>query len=74
MGFRRVAVATGRTFPDALAAAALLGRQHGMLLLMDDTGNATFALAREHRGECEGLTVLGGTAAVSASLVEALSV
>jgi hypothetical protein len=65
-------VATGRNFPDALAASALCGARRGSLLLMDAATDATFALAREHVSRGAQVTAIGGTAAVGESLMAAL--
>ena len=72
LGFAQVAVATGRNFPDALAASALCGARRGSLLLMDAATDATFALAREHVSRGAQVTAIGGTAAVGESLLAAL--
>ena len=37
LSFNNMAVATGRNFPDALAGAALCGKQRAVLCLVDDT-------------------------------------
>jgi putative cell wall-binding protein len=65
-------VATGRNFPDALAAGAAAGIQGGPILLTEPT-----SLPRATRDELtrispQRIVVLGGTAVVSESVVAAL--
>lgn len=69
-GQPRVFLASGEDFPDALAAAALAGKQHTPLLLTrgDDLNAATATeLARLDPGE---IVVLGGAASISPAVAQ----
>lgn len=69
-------VATGRAFPDALAAGAAVGATRGVLLLVDGPGPDGAADAgaflTDHRPGLEAVHLLGGPAAVSEEVAEAL--
>lgn len=65
-------VASGRNYPDALSASALAGSKIGPLLLVEpDSVPASTAAALRDLG-VKDVVVLGGTAAVSARVVDAL--
>jgi putative cell wall-binding protein len=71
-GVEEVLIATGTNFPDALAGAAVAGKQGSPLLLVTPTsipGPTATELLRlnPHR-----ITILGGTGAVSAAVSNAL--
>ncbi|HEX9889234.1 MAG TPA: cell wall-binding repeat-containing protein, partial [Nitriliruptorales bacterium] len=63
----RVWVATGRNWPDALAAGPTITANGGVLLLVDGEGLAdvTIDYLREHSEDVEVVTILGGDAAVT---------
>ena len=73
MGWSCVAVTTGRDFPDALAASALVGGTRGVLLLADGTAGPTLDLLSEVSSQVKTAYVLGGNAAVPASVEERVS-
>ncbi|MHB1340357.1 MAG: cell wall-binding repeat-containing protein [Coriobacteriia bacterium] len=60
-------VATGESFPDALAGGQLAGNRYAPLLLTDgDTlSAATATWLSENAEEVRGITILGGTGAIS---------
>ena len=67
MGVSHAAVATGANFPDALAGAALCGRNGSVLLLSLDAGHGKVALRdvlEPHAAEVYQGYVLGGEGAV----------
>lgn len=69
-GQSRVYLASGQDFPDALAVAALAGKQHVPLLLTHGdrlTGAARVQLDRLNPGE---VVVLGGTGTISQSVAQ----
>jgi len=70
----RVSVATGVNFPDALAGGARTGLSYGVIVLTrpDELSAATEAALETHRSAIYGMTVLGGTAAVSPETYNAL--
>lgn len=61
------AVATGQAFPDALAGAALCGKNNSVLLLAKDKDSVSLQLVDKLAGIETGY-VLGGTSAVSEEL------
>jgi hypothetical protein len=67
-----VAVVTGRDYSDGLVAAALVGKNKGVLLLVDSTDGPAIAAIRENAGKVSKLYVLGGEGAVSAPVESAV--
>lgn len=69
-----VVLASGRTFPDALAAAATADRLDGVLLLVDpldlDASRETAAFLADRAGAIRRVLVAGGAAAVSDAVVD----
>jgi putative cell wall-binding protein len=67
-------LATGRNWPDALAAGPVVAATGGTFLLIDGRDLAgsppAAALLRELRGRIRHVTVLGGTAAVATDVVD----
>ena len=72
MSWSTVAVVTGRDYSDGLVAAALVGKNKGVLLLVDGTNDPTIAAIRENAGKVSKLYVLGGEGAVSAPVESAV--
>lgn len=60
-------LATGRNFPDALAAGPLAGRGPSPLLLVDPGASYACSYLSGHRNEISRVTVVGGNAAISDS-------
>ena len=60
-------VATGRSYYDALAGAALCGKNNSILILADDgNSNTVDNVVKPHKGEMQqNCYVFGGKAAVS---------
>ena len=69
-----VLVATGRTFPDALAAGPSVVAKDGILLLVDrdELVAPTRAYLEARRGRIRWLRVAGGPSAVSDAVVNGL--
>ena len=67
MSYDGAAVATGASFPDALAGATLCGRAGSVILLAKDGRTQAVDLLADASG-VGGIYVLGGESAVSASL------
>ena len=67
MTYDGAAVATGAAFPDALAGATLCGRAGSVLLLAKDGRTQAIDLLADASG-VDGVYILGGESAVSASL------
>ena len=70
-----MAYATSQDFPDALAGAALCGKYQSVLLLADDKrsgDDVNIAFSQAYASRIKTGYVLGGTAAVSDSLVDRL--
>ncbi|HET8769026.1 MAG TPA: cell wall-binding repeat-containing protein, partial [Pedococcus sp.] len=65
-------VATGTSFPDGLAGAAVAGRDHAPLLLVTPTGIPSEVRTELTRLAPGRIVVLGGTGAVSGSVETAL--
>ncbi|MDT0156762.1 cell wall-binding repeat-containing protein [Microbacterium sp. ARD32] len=65
-----VFIATGRAFPDALAATGAAGSVHGPVILVDGTQRAvpTTTLALLRGLDVRSVTLVGGTGAVSAGI------
>ena len=57
-------LATGRNFPDALAAGPLAGRGPSPLLLVDPGASYACSYLGGHRNEISRVTVVGGNAAI----------
>ena len=68
-----VYVATGKAFPDALAAAAAAGALGGPVLLSDTTSISSDTLAEIRRLSPNRIVVVGGTSAVSDAVKEQLA-
>lgn len=73
MSWRNLGIATGRDFPDALAASPLIGSRGGVLLLTDGQGAAVTSEVRSHAFAIGHVLVLGGSAAVPDALVDSLA-
>ena len=58
-------LATGRNFPDALAAGSLAGKRMAPLLLVDPGASQASAFMSSFKGDVSQVTVVGGTSAVS---------
>lgn len=71
--YSRVAIATGKTFPDALGAGAWLARVGGVLVLTDPAtlSSDTDDFIRAHCSSIDVLSILGGEPAVSSGVVSA---
>jgi lactocepin len=67
-----MAFATSQNFPDALAGAALCGKNGSVLLLCDDAAKANLSFATDHAPEIETGYVFGGELAFSKGLFESL--
>jgi putative cell wall-binding protein len=71
-----VGVATGRDFPDALAAGPVVGLAEGPLLLVDGTNpdgaDPVLAFLTRHLDRVERAVVFGGQAVVTETIVERL--
>jgi putative cell wall-binding protein len=72
MSWSTVAVVTGRDYSDGLVAAALVGKNKGVLLLVDSADGPAIAAIRENAGKVSKLYVLGGEGAVSAPVESAV--
>ena len=73
LSWRTPIVATGAGFADALSGAALAGSLGSPLLLAGGQGESAASQLSEHRADVRSLCALGGEAAVSPSLLEALT-
>lgn len=70
LGWDGAALATGRSFPDALAGGAAQGMRRAPILLTepDTLPSATAGCLSDHRGEIVELWFLGGEAAIGADV------
>lgn len=66
MNVSTVYLATGKNFPDALAAGPVAGRLRAPLLLVDPGIEYAHTVLANYRGSVNVATVVGGTSAVSA--------
>lgn len=71
MNVSNVYLATGKNFPDALAAGPVAGKLRAPLLLVDPGIEYAHTVLSNYRGNVNVATVVGGTSAVSA--IDALS-
>lgn len=71
MNVSNVYLATGKNFPDALAAGPVAGKLRAPLLLVDPGIEYAHTVLANYRGRINVATVVGGTSAVSA--IDALS-
>ncbi len=71
MNVSNVYLATGKNFPDALAAGPVAGKLRAPLLLVDPGIEYAHTVLANYRGSINVATVVGGTSAVSA--IDALS-
>ena len=73
-GWEGVGVTTGANFPDALAAAPLLGRHGSVIMLTPPTSldPQLAALLAQHRTEVAPLRFFGGTGAISVDVRESV--
>jgi len=73
IGATGMCLATGTSFPDALAAGPLAGSRYAPILLTNGTALSpdTGAYLTEYREEIRYLTVLGSTAAISENVKDA---
>lgn len=71
-----IGLATGRTWPDALAGGAFIATQHGPLLLTDgpNVPAETTAWVATHAAHLTGLTVFGGENAVPYTAARSVAV
>lgn len=67
MNVSNVYLATGRNFPDALAAGPVAGKSRAPLLLVDPGIEYAHTVLANYRGKVNVATVVGGTSAVSAT-------
>ena len=67
-----MAFATSQNFPDALAGAALCGRNGSVLLLCDDKAPGNLSFATDHASGIQTGYVFGGNLAFSDKLMESL--
>jgi glucose/arabinose dehydrogenase/putative cell wall-binding protein len=67
-----VHVATGRNFPDALAAAAAAGSRHGPVLLVDRAAVPAATAAELRRLGPDQIVIVGGTGVVSSTVEQQL--
>ena len=67
-----MAFATSQNFPDALAGAALCGKNGSVLLLCDDKAQGNLSFAEQHASEIETGYVFGGELAFSERLFSRL--
>ena len=67
-----MAFATSQNFPDALAGAALCGRNGSVLLLCDDRAQDNLSFANDHASGIETGYVFGGNLAFSEDLFDRL--
>jgi lactocepin len=67
-----MAFATSQNFPDALAGAALCGKNGSVLLLCDDKAQANLSFATDHASQIECGYVFGGEMAFSKGLFDRL--
>jgi putative cell wall-binding protein len=74
--FEVLHVATGRDYPDALAAGPVAGLSRGPLLLIDGLDPAvaeeTYALVADRAEDIDGIYAFGGTAVLSDAVLERL--
>lgn len=73
LGAYRMAFATSQNFPDALAGAALCGKNRAVLLLADDKAKDNISFAKDHASEIGTGYVFGGKSVFSDSLFARLS-
>ena len=64
-----VGIATAANFPDAMSGGALVGADGGPLLLADRDGLPADEAAALHAGDLSDVAVIGGTTAVSDSVL-----
>ena len=69
-----MAYATSQNFPDALAGAALCGRNASVLLLCDDKAQGNLSFSTQHKDDIVQGYVFGGTLAFSEDLFNKLPV
>ena len=67
-----VYIATGNSFPDALAAAPIAGRQRGPVLLVSPTSLPSGVANELKRLSPNRVVIVGGTSAVSDKVVQAI--
>ncbi len=72
LGAKGMAFATSQNFPDALAGAALCGKNGSVLLLADDKAQTNIEFARLHVAEIGTGYVFGGAYAFSDGLLASL--
>ena len=74
VGLERVFIATGRNFPDALAAGSSLARLDRVLVLVDGESTSgspsTYGWLRDRAGAIEAIVSIGGPAAVTVAVLE----
>jgi putative cell wall-binding protein len=68
----RVYVATGRNFPDALAAAAAAGAAHGSVLLVEPDRIPAATSAELQRLQPSTIVIAGGSGVVSSGVEQQL--
>jgi putative cell wall-binding protein len=67
-----VYIATGNSFPDALAAAPIAGRQRGPVLLVSSTSLPSSVANELKRLSPNRVVIVGGTSAVSDKVVQVI--
>lgn len=74
VSWRRVGVATGASFADALGGGPALGEEGGVMLLSrrDELPSATAAAIQAHSGEIVRVHILGGSGAISQSVATSI--
>lgn len=75
--FAVISVATGRDYPDALAAGPVAALSRGPLLLVDgldaEVPGDTYRYLAEHHGDIDGAHAFGGTAVLVPDVLERLA-
>lgn len=72
MAANKMGVATSQNYPDALAGAALCGRNHAVLLLADDKAMGNTSFPKRYKDVFANGYIFGGTAAVGNKTLKAL--
>jgi putative cell wall-binding protein len=67
-----VYIATARTFPDALAAAPVAGRDRGPVLLVSSTSLPDSVAAELRRLSPNRVVIVGGASTISDAVVRAI--
>lgn len=70
LGWLYATIATGKNFPDALAGAAMCGKNAAVLLLVDDPSDPATNLVKSNVASVDTLGVLGGVSVLPWELVD----